>query len=209
MKRYLRANKYTLNSDIIFSDSIQIHVDIDTDKQIYALNSIQRFPGKDQFRQDAIDILESFGFDIITDVYDGKMQKGHFSNREDSISLYFDTYYDLHNAKDHISIADVSKLEIPEKSKVYCFVHIRISDHILNDEGDIEHREYIDKINSKYVDANPEVNHTIEDEIELNEYNVHLAYDQALDDLEYLLQYKLVSWLHMGDSRVKRVKGRG
>ena len=39
-------------------------------------------------------------------------------------------------------------------------------------------------------------------------FDVHLAYDQALDDLEYLLQYKLVSWLHMGDSRVKRVKGR-
>ena len=205
MKRYLRANKYINQSNILFYDKIVIDIEIELNDVISASSKIVRFPGLDQFRQDAIDILESFGFEVITDVYDGKMQKGHFSNRPDSISLYFDTYYDLHNAKDHIHISDTSKLEIPEKGKVYCFIHIRISDHTLNDMGDVAHMNYLNENAKKYLKANPKATHFIEEaEIELDETNLYFAYDAALQDLEDDLEFKLLTWLRRANRIARR-----
>ena len=80
MKRYIRSNKYTTNSNkhILFDDTISITIDVDISFPISAATSsnFHRFPGLDQFKQDVLDILQDeYNFDVIEDVYDGVLQK--------------------------------------------------------------------------------------------------------------------------------------
>ena len=92
------SNSY-LADDILFDDVIRVDIEFDFDcirNYIQSSHQFDKFPGKEQFRQDVINLLEEkYFFDVIEDNYDGKLQKGHFSNREDSISLYIDAYLDL------------------------------------------------------------------------------------------------------------------
>ena len=209
MKRYIRTSKYLDESkqDYLFDDILKIDIDLDMPSLIYSSTGGQvvRFPGIDRFREDVAHILEDeYNFVVIEDMHDGKVQKGYITNREDSISVYFDTYFDLSNAEAAFKRLGITKYDIPESGKVFCFIHLRFSDHELNDEGDVAHRKFLAENAKKYTADNDEVTHIIPDEQEvvIPESKVYRYYDEALDELRYELDLKVVTWVR----RIERYK---
>lgn len=210
MKRYIRTSQYLDESkqEYLFDDTIRINIDINLPRSIFS--SIQdvvvRFPGVEQFRVDVLDILENkYKFEVIEEMHDNKMQKGYISNREDSISLYFNTYFDLTNAGDAFKRLGITNFSVPESGKVFCFVQLRFSDHILNDEGDRAHRKFVADNIEKYTANRPDVTHIVPDQqdIEVPENLVYRYYDQALQSLEDDLDLHIIKWVKQAD-RYKR-----
>ena len=208
MKRYRRfisASKYVDSESlyVIFDDRIVIDIEVDVPYSIIASTNqtIVKFPGVDQFKQDALDILENeYKFIVIEDIHDGKLQKGYVSNRDDSISVYFDTYFDFSNAQDVLKRMNVGSVNIPEKGQIYCFIHLRFSDHALSDDGDSLHRKFIAENADKYTRNNPNITHVIkEDNIYLREEEVQLYYDEALEDLRDQLDSRILYWIKKVD----------
>ncbi len=204
-KRFISASKYidSESHDVIFDDRIVIDIEIDAPRSIITSSNqiIVKFPGVDQFKQDALDILENeYKFIVIEDIYDGKLQKGYISNKDDSISVYFDTYFDFSNAQHVLRRMNVRSVNVPEKGQVYCFIHMRFSDHVLNDDGDSLHRKFIAENADKYTRNNPNITHVIkEDNIYLREEEVQLYYDEALEDLRDQLDSRILYWIKKVD----------
>ncbi len=209
MKRYIRTSKYLDESkqEYLFDDILKIDIDLDMPSLICSSTGTQvvRFPGIDQFREDVAAILEKdYNFVVIEDMHDGKLQKGYITNREDSISVYFDTYFDLSNAQPAFERLGITKYDIPESGKIFCFIHLRFSDHELNDEGDVAHRKFLADNIKKHTADNSEVTHIIPDEQEVivPESKIYRYYDEALDELRYELDLKVVTWVR----RIERYK---
>ena len=202
MKRYIRNSKYlTDNSDVLFDDSILVDIDVDLSSYVMSSNNDSTlFPGVEQFKNDVLKILEQeYKFDVIEDNYDGVLQKGYVSNRDGSASIYFDTYFDLSNAQYAIDRLGV-KQPVPKDGKVFCFIHIRFSDHNLNDGGDSAHLQFVNENAKKYTENNPKVTHVIKDEsIEVSERQLHRYYDAALDELKIELDSRILSWIRKAD----------
>ena len=206
MKRYILSSKYTQQSDVVLDDKIFIDIEIDIPYIVQSSSSVnERFPGVDQFRLDVTKLLEDkFHFEVIEDTYDGVRQKGHITNRKDSVSVYFDTYFDLSNADEVLKELGVTNIIEVTEGKVYCFVHLRFSDHELNDEGDVLHRKFISENANKY--DRQEVTHIIKEEsIDVPERVMYQQYNQALIDLEYELKVRISMWVHKLD-RYKKIQ---
>ena len=202
MKRFIRSSKYLdENSDeVLFDDTIVLEIDINwpgsavtSSQDLYD----QRFPGVEKFRQDVLQMLEDeYHFEVIEDVYDGKRQKGHISNREDSISIYFDTYFDLSNAGQVLQRLGINDTDIPESGKVFCFIHLRFSDHELNDEGDVLHSRFVNDNAKKYaVQRGNIVFYVPEESIAISEKSLYRAYSNALEDLKDELDFRIAAWV--------------
>jgi len=204
MKRYryyIRESKYLDEEqhNVLLDDTLEI--DIDIGRYLYKIASstsaeYDRFPGVFQFKEDVLKILEDeYHFEVIEDVYDGVLQKGHISNRADSASLYFDTYYDLSNATEPKSRLGIASLNIPDSGKVYCYIHLRFSDHLHPDLGDKEHNAYLDRNIDKYANR-ADVTHVMKEEVfELREEALMLAYKDALRILKDDLDFRITSWV--------------
>lgn len=211
MKRYIRTSKYLdENSDeILFDDTILLEIDVEwPGSAVLSSDSAdsQKFPGVEKFKEDVLHLLEDeYHFEVIEDVYDGKRQKGYISNREDSISIYFDTYFDLSEARPALERLGISYTDIAESGKVFCFIHLRFSDHELNDEGDVAHRQFINDNAKKYaVRRGNLVFYVPEESIAINERSLHQAYSNALEDLKDELDFRIAAWvrrLHKINSR--------
>lgn len=200
MKRYIRGSKYTQQEDVVLDDKIIIDIEFDVPFDVNSSDQVPtKFPGVDQFKKDVIALLENeFHFEVIEDIYDGVRQKGHITNRTDSISLYFDTYFDLSNADSVLSELGIHNDVAIDKGKVYCFVHLRFSDHELNDEGDSSHRKFLTENANRYNKR--EVTHVIKEEsIDVPERVMYQQYNQALADLEYELKVRISMWIHKLD----------
>ena len=200
MKRYIRTSKYlTEDSDVLFDDSILVDIDIDL-TSIMSSNNFSMFPGVKQFKQDVLNILENeYEFEVIEDTYDGVKQKGYISNKDNSESIYFDTYYDLSNAADALHRLGVST-SAPEYGKVFCFIHIRFSAHNLNDAGYMDHMKFVDQNSEKYTRNRSDVTHVIKDEsIEVSELKLYRYYDEALEELKIDLDSRILAWVRKAD----------
>lgn len=189
----------TEDSNILFDDTIFVEVDIDLNS-ILSADIWSKFPGVDQFKKDVLDILENeYGFEVIEDVYDGIKQKGYISNREDSVSIYFDTYFDLSKSGPALKRSGVSTIA-PQEGTIFCFVHIRFSDHDLADEGDVEHRKFINRNAQKYVSNRPEVTHVMkEEQVEVDPLHLNRYYDRALASLKVDLDSRILAWNRKAD----------
>lgn len=206
MKKYTRfitGSRYTENEKLTLDDHILIDIEMHIPDSIFGSSSTLQvfFPGVDQFKEDVVNILENeYGFEVIEDVYNGIKQKGHFSDRPDSISIYFDTYFDLSKSADAIRRVGVSNLKAPQSGKVYCFIHFRFSDHMLADEGDAEHIRFIKENAKKYTSKRSDLVQIIpEEEIELPEKLVYRYYDKAIEYLKTDLDTRIVSWVRKAD----------
>ena len=204
-KKYIQTSKY-LDEDsdeIMFDDTIRIDIEVDllhAIQKVTASSASVKFPGKEQFRQDVINILENdYHFIVIEDVYDGVKQKGHFSDRPDSISLYFDTYFDLINAKDVFERMHLTRKDALNE-RIFCFINFRFSDHALHDMSDVLHRTYLKENVAKYAKNNRDVTHTVQEEsIELDEKDMQYYYDDALEDLRSQLDSRIIYWVRKAD----------
>lgn len=200
-RRYITNSKYLRNDDsILFDDVISVDLEIDLPELIVAANqskSIIIFPGVDKFREDVVRMLENeYKFEVIEDVHNGKRQKGYSSNRRGSISLYFDTYFDLSNVDYGLQRLGVSNYTKPDPKKVYCFIHLRFSDHDLNDEGDLAHRRFVADNVKKYTANRPDITHIMKEEVlTVSEEAIQRYYDEALDDLRSQIETRMLYWV--------------
>ena len=204
MKRYIYESN-SVSKEVLFKDKIVIDLEVTLNELINIACSSSgefiKFPGVEKFKQDALDILiNEYKFDVIEDEYEGVKQRGHSSNRKDSISLYFDTYYDLSNADYAIKNLGISNLKAPESGLVYCYIHIRISDHLLPDMGQELHRKFLKDNMQKYGLNNPNVTHGMkEEEFELDERELNYYYNEALDSLRAELDLRITYWVRKMD----------
>lgn len=217
-RHYIQSSKYLNedNPDVLIDDHILVDIDIDILTNV--LSSFQSnsstevfFPGIEQFKQDVLSILEDeYRFEVIEDIHDGKLQKGYISNREDSISIYFDTYFDLSNSGPSIERLGITQLDIPEQGdKVYCFIHLRFSDHDLIDQGDKLHRKFITENSLKYTENRPDVTISYPDEyIEIPEKLLYRFYNEAIDTLKDELDFRIASWVKKAPRYKKLVNNR-
>lgn len=208
-KHYIRSSKYLdeTREDYLFDDTILIDINITIPRRIASSSSeggniVVDFPGVDQFRLDVLEILENeYNFQVIEDMHDGKVQKGYTSNRDNSISVYFDTYFDLSNAKDSINRLGINNIEVPDSGKVFCFIHFRFSDHSIPNAGYVDHRDFINKNTEKYTRNRPDITHVIEEEvIEISERDARYYYSKALKDLRDLLDFRISYWVKKADN---------
>ena len=204
MKRYLYQSN-NVSKEVLFKDKLVIDLEVTLGELINIACSSSgefiKFPGVEKFKQDALNILmNEYKFDVIEDEYEGVKQRGHSSNRKDSISLYFDTYYDLSNADYAIKRLGISSLKAPESGTVYCYIHIRISDHLLPDMGQELHRKFLKDNMQKYGLNNPDVTHGMyEEEFELKEKELYYYYNEALDYLRESLDHRIALWVRKKD----------
>lgn len=198
MKRYIRTNKYlTEDCRAVFDDTIKIDIDVDLRWLIAAAtNSFKRFPGISQFKEDVLNILEAeYNFEVIEDIYDGTKQKGYITNRQDSCSVYFDTFYDISNAYEPMKRLGIQDPKITGKGQIFCFIHIRFSDHMLNDDADINHNTFLKQNSEKYTHQKSNIALVInQEDVILNERNMQYFYDEALDELRDALDTRISYW---------------
>lgn len=193
MKRYIKA--FTEDEVSTFTDDLVLHLDVVFPDFVEA--SSNTYPGPEDFRKDVLDILENeYNFTVIEDIYRGKKQKGYCSNRAGSLSIYFDTYFDFKDADDPISRLGLNPSVVLPNARIYCFIHIRFSDHTLHDAGDPDHIAFITKNREKYMAKDPNVVGYIEEgEVELDEHLIYRSYKEGLEDLRAALDSKILYWL--------------
>lgn len=203
-RKYVNSSKYLdENSDeFLFDDKILVQIDIYDLQSIASSTNFELFPGKEQFRKDVISLLEDkYHFEIIEDVHDGKMQKGYFSNRANNLSLYLDTYLDLTELKNFSKDERAKSIS----GKMFCFVHIRISDHTLADQGDVLHLDFIEDNAHKYDRS--DVTHFMKDEeIELKERDLYQYYTEAIEDLDDQIHFRIDYWVKNADRYLRRYR---
>jgi len=196
MKRYVTTSSY-VNNTIVFDDILIIDINIPISKYIVATTA-SRFPGIDIFKQDILSMLEDdYGFEVIEDTYDGVKQKGYTSNRQDSTSIYFDTYYNLKNSMDALHRRGRTNIDLSNLGDIYCFIHIRVSDHELNDYGDDLHRNFIRQNEQKYTYRRSDIQRSYPDvSIYVPEYIMHRYYEEALAEIRDSLDERIVTWVN-------------
>lgn len=174
--------KRLIRSTIEFEDSILIDVEIPMPEGIYSstVDKTTLFPGREQFQQDVLDILENeYHFEVVD---------SSVSNRPSSPSIYFDTYYTLEDGS----------------ARIHCFIHFRFSDHVLNDVGDTDHIEFLRDNARKYTE-NRQVDFVIkEEDVTISSKELYRAYDIALDDLRDTLESRIQAWTRMARRRANR-----
>lgn len=211
MKRYIRQSKYIEQSSdpIILDDTVVVDIEIDLSDYIKSATSSNTVlvPGIEKFRKDVCDILENeYGFEVIEDNYRGRKtkQKGYFSDRHGSFSVYFDTYYDLSKSEPVFKRLGMSNYTVPNKGKVYCFIHLRFSDHDLYNEGDAAHRRFLRTNREKYTANRSDITHVVDEErIKLSHTDMQRHYDEAIDDLKYELDTKILNWVRKANKYKK------
>ena len=188
-----------ITSQVLFDDKIEITIDVFPDYSIASSTSTEfsRFPGTEQFRLDVLNLLENkYHFDVIEDVYEGKRQKGHVSNRDSSCSVYFDTYFDIADAKDALVRLGKKDIKLPENAKVYCFIHIRFSDHDLANLGDVDTKKWLRENSDKYARNRNDIKLVVEEEsIYIPEREMQLYYNRALEELQEELDWRISRWV--------------
>lgn len=207
LRRYVTGSKHVDEDrqEFLLDDklvlTIPVHIPESVLSSTSTSNQIIVFPGVSQFKSDVCDILETdYKFEVIEDVYEGKLQKGYVSNRPDSISVYFDTYFDLVNAEPAIKRLGITNLPAPESGKIFCYIRLRFSDHTLFDAGDVLHRQFIADNASKYVSQREGITHAIpEEEIVLPESVVYRYYNKAIEHLRSDLDFRIASWVKKAD----------
>ena len=197
MKRYIYST--TEQGPVELRDSIVVDFYIDLPKVIESATSYNSvfsyFPGVEQLRIDIAEMLQDeYQFEVLTETANGKEQQGHCSNREDSISLYFNTFYNLNNAEPIFKKLGISSFTIPQDGIVKCFIHLRISDHPLNDYSDVEHREYVKKVVNENASDLPRENIFPDEDIRLNQSLIYRYYEQALEELRDDIELRIVGW---------------
>ena len=200
MKRYIHESKYVSEGIVLFDDSLLVDISVTVPESVLSSISSSEdvviFPGVEQFKKDVTAVLENeYHFDVIEDVYDGVKQKGYISNRDDSISIYFDTYFDLSNAQPALDRLGIRLRKAPETGKVYCFIHLRFSDHELNDLGDVNHRIFIAQNAQKYESQQSVTYIVPEESIVLPEETVYRYYTRALEELKDELDVRIAGWV--------------
>lgn len=200
-KHYIAASdkEKFITSQVLFDDKIEITVDVFPDYSIASSTSIEfsRFPGTEKFRLDVLDLLENkYHFEVIESLHEGKRQKGYVSNRDDSCSVYFDTYFNIANAKDALVRLGKKDIKLPENAKVYCFIHIRFSDHDLANLGDIDTKKWLKENATKYISDRNDIKLVVEDEnLYVSEREMQLYYNRALEELQEELDWRISRWV--------------
>lgn len=207
-----------IDSEIRFNDSLILRVEFPeiVSESIDAASG-NIFPGREQLLEDVLRILEDeYHFDVIEDVYEeniglssnrGKKmpdrRKGHISNRKDSMSVYYDTYYDLSNAVEPLKRQGITNLEIPNNTTVECYIHLRFSDHDLKNTGYLDHRNYL-KDNMKKYTAGKDLLVSIDEEVvSIPAELLYRMYDRALDEVRYQLDDRIQSWVRTARRRAQ------
>lgn len=201
MKRYIVASES--NNSILFDAIITVDIEIPV-ISVESSTSVN-FPGVKQFLSDVVNILEDeYKFYVIADSYNDPsvFTKGHISNRIDSNSIYIDTYYDLSNSRNALDNVGATNVQIPE-GKIECFIHLRFSDHILNDAGDTEHLDYLTKNAKKYTKDHPVDFVYKEESFEVAESDLYRHYNDALDDLKDQLNARILYWVNKANKKLK------
>lgn len=193
MKLYIRSAEEINEPDVLFEDYILIDVDASDIRRICAAESLVRFPGPDAFREDVAKILSNeYKFDVIREA-DGKL--GYISDREDSESVYFNTYYDLSNADPVLKRVGTSK-EAPKSGKVICFIHFRFSGHTHIDVSDVAHNTFLDDNLEKHTKDHPEINFKVKEElIAIPKRTLLLQYDKVKEFVEGELDARILGWV--------------
>ena len=196
----LLYHRNPLHQEVLFEDEIVINIDIDlTNIAATSYSSISRFPGTDAFRQRVLKILEDeYGFDVVQSEHDGVLQKGYCSNRDGSVSIYFDTYFDLAKAAEPASRLGATIPDLPTGT-VYCFIHFRISDHYLHDSEDVAHRQFINNLKQQYTLHRTDVVDSYEEDIVIDEYTMQLHYDEAIEELKIALDTRILGWVRRAE----------
>lgn len=199
MKKYIR-NAQELGEDIIIRDSIILDIEIP-----YVVASATRgwadntkFPGEEQFRKDVLHILEDdYLFDVAEDDYNGILQKGWTSDRDDSDSIYFNTFYNLQNAADALKRADYHIDASNVSGKVYCYILFRVSDHQLDSQFSEEHKDSYQANLKKHTSNRDDILFHRDDTIYLDEAALQQHYQDALDELKYELDGRISAWVRI------------
>ena len=68
------------------------------------------------------------------------------------------------------------------------------------DEGDVEHRKFINRNAQKYVSNRPEVTHVMkEEQVEVDPLHLNRYYDKALASLKVDLDSRILAWNRKAD----------
>lgn len=196
MKIYVRSNT---ELEFFLKDSIEIDIDIYPDDEVEAAKEhkykFDHFPDVDNFRKELSELLsKKYRFKIMTEDIDGHMQKGWISNRNNSISVYFNTIYDLMNGKQIAKESGINFDKIRESANVLCFIHIRISDHIHPDEGYSDHRKFMHDNIETHVSNKDNYAMIIKQE-DITIHNNQGEYSDMLQSIEYDIQDRIKGWI--------------
>lgn len=132
---------------------------------------------------------------MITENIDGKMQKGWTTDRNDSPSIYMNTFYDLVNAKKIAKKYGQPLDRLEGATKVMCYIHLSISDHSHYDVGDVKHREFIDDLADKHTSNRDDVVLKLTDEQLLISEQIYNDYQAGFAELEDELVAKIRQWI--------------
>lgn len=210
----LQSQISDIRNNCFLSDDIGIDIDISgIIADVTASDEVDWFPGMDKFKSDVLDILENkYQFEVLEDDYCGVAEKGWISDRDNPTSprfnpdagaaIYFNTFYDLANARDVHSRRGIT-FNLPDLSAtVYCFVHFRFAEHSHNDDGDIEHNNFLTTNMNKHINKKPNVDVVIrEEDIYVKESLLNQRYRKALKELEDQLDAAIVKWTRMYKQR--------
>ena len=187
---------------IRFTQEVEFDVDLPIIPEHYlqSASNLTPFPGREQFLKDAVNILENeFKFDIIEDKYNDSsdLQKGYTSDRDNSNSIYIDSYYDLKHAEYALDYIHTTDKYVPQNVKVRCFIHFRFSDHKLENVGYQDHNKFLDQNAEKYTKGK-----NIDDKFIVKEFDetfleteLYQYYEDALDTLRGDVASQIYSWV--------------
>ena len=185
-KKYKKWSRYTDGMNLLVEDFSRVNTDVQIPAYI-GLCSVSReqiFPGVDVFKAEALSVLENeFHFQVVEDLYAGRKQKGYIEDRDYSVHVEFDAYYDLRNSEEVIRSWGVENLSIPETRTVYCHFCISFFDDVLYKHG----------AGNDSKDAGTE----------MQELNMH--YDEAIDDFRLELEFKILSWVRKAE-RIRLIR---
>ena len=73
---------------------------------------------------------------------------------------------------------------------------------MLEDVGDKAHNDYLKKNVEKHTKNHPEINF-VDDEanVEVNQRDLYLDYHEALEDIRYYIDGKIIAWVHKAKRR--------
>lgn len=206
MKRWIRSKSEVTNKVeildkiddyvIIYKDKIVI--DIEPNEPIAAATGkvFERRPAPEVYRDNVRNILENeFNFEVLPDT---NGERGHISESDDGISLYFDIVFEINN-KDIIDMAKEAGLcSQDEKIGIFCIVVLRISDHSLTQGIAGNPTEFVRRETKHSQKLHPEAIAPFEDnqeELELDRQRIAQYYSEGLDDLRDLLKEREREWI--------------
>lgn len=205
-KRFIQSTT-NVHDSILLEDTIVIRVEFDPPiLSSISVDAVERFPGRDKFRTDVLDILENeFGFEVEDDTYNGKIQKGWVSNDPTSDSIYFNVFYDLRkNNKFPEKLKPIlDKYNVP--GLVYCFILFRFSDYPNYSQFTDEHDEFVRDNRAKHIGDRSDVVYHDDPSIEVPENELQYDYQDALDDLRDRIKGHIDGWVTTAASRVERI----